>query len=541
MKHTGVWGNRGFLQATSWMLVFLVVVVMGRILSFRNPTADTLLSNFASITSSLIATGYFARTWYSTSAKEQAKIVWGWLTIGMGLWAIAEGIWAYYELLAGIEVPYPSTADFFWLVGYVPIILAILAQYRIYQTSPTARQKFIIGGMTLVFSLVIGVVVLLPILLGFDPQRSLESIINLAYPLLDSILLILIVVIVFALEQGRFGLTWRLIGLGLVATAVADLMFSYASWNEIYDPGGQLNAITLVIDTLFYISYLIMGLGAYSYKLSSESVKDVELNLVVQPVTKTSILVYVDREGKIISLSDNFLNLVGEQIKEFFIKKPLSDALKTSPEELIVLLTKTLEQGSLSTQLIKVKDMNGKIKDVWLTSHAVKDEQGNLICFAVVLRTILTAGDGRERALSAEQKQLIDHYLNITGDYRSEENQMIKTYFRGQLGLLFSLIQQFSGSTIANSMLESLSRSSSQNQWQFTFKELNIGIPDEYEGEVLAQRLSTLLAEAKTYAGQATNLRMVEQEMKMLDRQLSPENLQYVDKYQLRSVALNAV
>lgn len=47
------------------------------------------------------------------------------LAIGLTLWCIAEIIWTYYEIGLGKDNPFPSLADIFWIVGYVPILYFI--------------------------------------------------------------------------------------------------------------------------------------------------------------------------------------------------------------------------------------------------------------------------------------------------------------------------------------------------------------------------------------------------------------------------------
>ncbi len=538
MKGIRLWGARGFRITSVWMLVFIILIVLGRLSFQRNPEADTLLSNISSIVSSSLATGYFVFAWSAISKQDKGKLVWGLIATGLGLWALAETLWAYYELVAGIEVPYPSWADLFWLIGYWPFGLAILIEYRKFQSAGDIQRRHVLNLVILLFAAIIARVVIWPILTSFDPERILESIINLAYPVLDLSLLALTLSIIIALQQGRFGFTWRLIGMGLVATAAADLLFSYASWNEIYDPPGQLNAITLFIDTLFLLSYLVMGLGAYSYRLISQNIITADIQLIKQPSTKTNILLFLDMEGKIITVSDNFLNLTGENVREWYSKMPLDQALQTDRDAIAQILTKTSQQGSTSSEPIKVKDIHGTIKDAWLTAYAIRDNDGNFISTAVILKTILSPRDGPERPMTEEQRNLIENFLNKTGDYRSEENQTIKRYFLDQLQLLYSLIQQFSGGLIADRLFEHLSGISNTERWQFTFGKLQIGIPEEYDGASLADRLSTLLKAARDYAGEATNLKMVDQEMKLLDLNLSLESRNYIDKHNLRSIAL---
>ena len=99
------------------------------------------------------------------------------------------------------------------------------------------------------------------------------------------------------------------------------------------------------------------------------------------------------------------------------------------------------------------------------------------------------------------------------------------------------MIQQLSGTPVADKLLVYLNQVASRNEWQFTFTGQVIGIPNEYEGQTLAERVSVLLQEAKTFAADMINLRVVAQEMKLLDNGLSADNLRYIDKYNLRSTA----
>ena len=48
------------------------------------------------------------------------RLLWGGLLAGWALWVIAEILWVVYGNLYQ-EIPYPSPADFFWLIGYVPM------------------------------------------------------------------------------------------------------------------------------------------------------------------------------------------------------------------------------------------------------------------------------------------------------------------------------------------------------------------------------------------------------------------------------------
>jgi hypothetical protein len=202
-----------------------------------------------------------------------------------------------------------------------------------------------------------------------------------------------------------------------------------------------------------------------------------------------------------------------------------------------MLMEITLKQGSVSTQPMVIKDAAGDDREIWLTTLAVYDEANRFVCTAVVIRANLGAQTGQEHPLSEEQRQLINYYLTKTGTYRSEENQVIKTYFLEQISLLYSLVQQFSGSGVGERLLQHLNKVAHDNRWEFSFGADKIGIPQEYEGQTLASRLSGLLSEAKTFAGDMISLQIVEHEMRVLDNNLSADMLVYIDKYRLRRAA----
>ena len=540
MKKQNFLGNPQLVLIASLMLAFSIIVLFSRVLLAEQPQTVTAINDVASVACALTATLLFIRVWLFTSNRDASKKIWGQMVIGLLAQTVAEAIWAYYEVVLGQDVPYPSIADLFWLFGYAMICVALFTQYRLFQVAPSRRQKQIIAALVIVFFLIVGWVVLGPIIQGFDPEDALPSLLNIAYPLFDLALLVLALAVIFSLAQGRFVMAWHILGAGLVFMAAADLMFSYADWNEIYYPEAHLNGITLLIDTLYYVAYLTMGLAAYTYRVISTALQPVAMDIVLRSLTKSNILVFVDASGKIISLSENFSNLVHSPTPSQYVKMPLYEAIKIDQASVEELIAETIKQGSLSTRPMVIRNVQGHPKDVWLTSMAVYNDQKILVCIALVLRTNLDPQDGEERPLSEEQKMLVNYYLTQAGTYRSEENQVIKAYFLEQIRLLYSLIQQFSGTPVADKLLAHLNQVANRNEWHFTFTDQEIGIPNEYEGQTLAERLSILLQEAKSFAVNMINLNVVVQEMRLLDNNLSVDNLRYIDKYKLRSIAGSA-
>ncbi len=534
MKSMGLFENRRFVLATAIVPSVILLIVIAKILTAGQEGMTALINDAASFTCASAASVLFTRAWLSTSGKDISRRIWGLLAIGLILWTIAEGIWGFYEVILGEETPYPSIADFFWILGYLPLYLALFIRYRVFQTTFNRWQRWFISVIVILFSVFIFFYVIKPILMDFDQQRILESGLNIAYPLVDLILLILTFIIVFSLEEGRFAIAWRVLTVGLICLSVSDLMFSYATWNEVYYPEGQLNFISAAIDVLYDGAYLLLGLSIYTYGLISELQQTSRINLVLRSLTKSNTLVFIDPHGKILSASNNFADLINAEDKDKYIKKSFGETLGIDPVIMGELMDTTFKRGFISNQPVLINDLHQDPKSVWLTSYAIYDPPGQLDCIALVLRTDQVLQSKQETQLADDQQKLIDYYLTKAGTHSFEENQAIKAYFLEHINSFYSLVRQFSGEKVALKLLERLNQSAMQNKWRFSFSEQHISMPEEYEGQVLANYLSALLSEARNFAIDATNLKVVEQEIKILDANLSPEVLQYIDQYDLR-------
>ncbi len=152
MTAQGFLHNRRFVVIAALMLALIIGILIAEILAAGQPGMDIIISDAAPVTCSFIASGFFIWTWASISKKEVYKKVWGWATLGILLWTLAEIVWGYYEVILGIAIPYPSIADLFWLGGYVPLYLALSIAYRTYQTKSSRQQRLAIIGVVLAFS-----------------------------------------------------------------------------------------------------------------------------------------------------------------------------------------------------------------------------------------------------------------------------------------------------------------------------------------------------------------------------------------------------
>ena len=159
--------------------------------------------------------------------RSQYTRAFSFLAAGLILWFTAEFLWTYYQLGQGIETPFPSLADAFWLAGYVPLACHL---YYIYNT---VTRKVIGGHMLAILSSIVAAMLAFLLYLTFgisgQQQGMVELVINLTYPILDAILLIPAIVVLWSFRKGEPAYThWVMISLFIVFVTVADIGFDYA-------------------------------------------------------------------------------------------------------------------------------------------------------------------------------------------------------------------------------------------------------------------------------------------------------------------------
>ena len=199
-----------------------------------------------------------------------------WLVFGAGLITDAMGE-IYYSLAFGSSgtPPIPSLADVFYLLYYPAMYvgLVLLVRSRLHRFSPTVWLDGGIAAATAVS--VIAAIAFEPILSGATSGGVAAVATNLAYPVGD-LLLLVIVIGVFALSGWRPGRQWLALGGGLALTAIADTAYLYESARGGYQVGG-------ILDSLWVASALCMGFAAWQPSPSRRRIELEGRRLVVIP------------------------------------------------------------------------------------------------------------------------------------------------------------------------------------------------------------------------------------------------------------------
>lgn len=185
-----------------------------------------LLGNVLYLAPSLVA----AALTLGTALRQRGKARRGWFLIGLGLvtQAVGNGIWSYLEVVAGAD-PFPSSADVFYL-AFGPLLAVGLVQL----TSPPQNRP---EGLRLSLDLAITVgavglyfwhFLLAPSLaFGVD---SWTTLVTLAYPLLDLLLLSMLLFVALGRRRREpLRPELALLGLGVATQIAGDTLFNAAT------------------------------------------------------------------------------------------------------------------------------------------------------------------------------------------------------------------------------------------------------------------------------------------------------------------------
>lgn len=170
-------------------------------------------------------------------------------------YGIANLIWGYYNIVAHIEIPYPSLADVFYLLYYPFLGIAFGYLLSILGLKITKRLMLEVVGIFIVaFALVFFIIMKPDFSLG-EPV-TLQVILDILYPLAD-VGIVTLVYIGFRLFGGKMKSTLLFFLIGMTMEVVSDILFTKAS-----DAGSYFNGS--VYDFIYIIAFYFMILGTSS-------------------------------------------------------------------------------------------------------------------------------------------------------------------------------------------------------------------------------------------------------------------------------------
>ena len=255
-------------------LVVAILILLGLYLLFANfaPDKSPVFINTANVIAIFSSVAMSLITVQRLGFKSRGGKYYLSLVAGTALWACAHSIWAYYELGLGIETPYPSIADFFWLAGY-PFL-----SYHFYHSFRVWKQARIIRLRSLFIS-VISTSVPIGLLIYLSLQGSDEGgfdlttiIVSNLYVVGDGVLLVPAIVIIWSLRRGDILLLHRiLISLFIVIAMLGDVGFVVHEMLVDETTFAQQEWIWWLV---YPIAYIVLTTGLLWYNRISVKIKN---------------------------------------------------------------------------------------------------------------------------------------------------------------------------------------------------------------------------------------------------------------------------
>jgi hypothetical protein len=487
------------------------------------------VSNYLTVPLAVITMIFSIILWRQLAGNTASSFLWGNMLAGWTCWTIAEILWAIFAFQSA-EVPYPSWADFFWLIGYIPMGIGLAARVRSLPAKPTSRQQAIIWGVSVATILFTAIFVLQPIVQNNDPEQLIESILNLIFPILDLFLLVIVLYLFFAYEHGAYGFGWRLILIGFIVHQVSNLLFSYASAADLYYPDAKATLLsTLGVDVPYNISYVFWMMGIYLLSVLLKEHSAFKFNVDFKPVPNAHFLVFTKSDGTIIDISHNFYSFFTlENVKG----KTLDCVLEFAQREGYTLKENIRVGKKLKDQPVHLKNPSGLSQNGLLCGLAIFSPQGEYSGANYLIRTY-TENDGLlDNKLTESEKSVVRHFLthNISNE-SNEIKQLLLDYYLTYIKSLFNMAFHEGGATMSQLLLDELQYTAQLYGWQIKLNPQTILDGDSYSVDALRNALPVFLETSKRFVSRLTGQEDVDERLKELNGRIGESIHRNVERY----------
>ncbi|MDD5490091.1 MAG: hypothetical protein PHP25_05440, partial [Candidatus Moranbacteria bacterium] len=212
------------MKTNKFLLLILIAVFIFLVAVYLVGKPATLLADTAylfPVFVSALAGFYAAGAFGFKSYNGKALLL---IAFGLTSWAAGELIWYIFKNFLNID-PFPSIADFFFLLAYPLLFLGILFGTRLARANWSQLNKKTAWADIAAVAVLAAAVSYWGIYKAYDPQTNIfENLILMSYGIADLILigaLILSLGTARAFKGGRFGFLWKVLTGGFFFILVA--------------------------------------------------------------------------------------------------------------------------------------------------------------------------------------------------------------------------------------------------------------------------------------------------------------------------------
>jgi diguanylate cyclase len=246
---------RMFLQDT---------VVFGQVLSDQ---VVLVIGSVVKLAFLLVAALLAGRIVPHFSPGNRARPAWRLMQLGFGTYFLGQVTLSSLNIMLD-KPPFPSPADALFTLGMLFLIASLAVFVSAYLREGLVDSPTGVAATAVALVLAAGVFdfwLLTPIVRGQGPV--LETVVNVAYPALDSVVLVLAAVLLRITLRFRGGSLWKVwftLLCGFVFLCAADISYAYLATKG-------MSSLDPIMDVLFVWSYALLARGTlYQHELLAE-------------------------------------------------------------------------------------------------------------------------------------------------------------------------------------------------------------------------------------------------------------------------------
>jgi hypothetical protein len=506
----------GTLLIAAAVLIFLFLPTPGMLMA-----VSSFFPLVLSLAGVVLAFGIFRRQ----TPDHRGAIIWAAMGIGLLCWAMGEALYFSDAFIGSPELIGIPAADFFWLAGYLPLIVAVAIPYFTLRASlPSWGRWLLIGILAIMWILIIGVVII-PILSTPDAGTPAEMTAVIAYPIGDLCLLSIAVALAVVYRGGQVARSWRLITYGFQLFTISDLLSSFGVWRGLYYPGGELNLLSAVVDLLYLAAYVSLDIGLFlRFRLPDPGTGVVLSAFIPQP--GKDFLLVADQNGRVVFIDPALPSLLGLSsagdaigkaygplfnLPRAFEESALRKAAKTGISD-DYLITLGLSRSKYRLRVVASSDPDQPLGFDILLHPDLTHPAPNPDREAVLLGTVATRAQERTRRIAGGGDDL-------------------RVYFNTLIELLFILVSRAGGAQVGvafervvNEKARAIHCGLTIQHGRGTWKEQHTD-PGQYRD---------LLEEAVGYADQVTSAATIGRKMAEIEGFMDPAVVRVAEEHRLR-------
>jgi len=265
MKSAG--SNMGMSISASMILMLFVALILWWLFittqSLANTTQNFLYGAALGILPCLASVfGFINSNKWGGFKSSMGKSIF-FLSAGLLTWGVGTLVFAYYNILLQVEVPYPSLADLFyivswplWVIGMINLSRATGVKFQL-KTAIGKIALFSVPVLIAILSYYLLIIVARDGVILYTPEDLLKVFFDLAYPIGD-IAILTIALLVYGLSFKFLGgfFKWPIIFIlgGFVLNYLGDFSFVFTVTKETF-------FVANWVDFIYTLTFFCIGFG----------------------------------------------------------------------------------------------------------------------------------------------------------------------------------------------------------------------------------------------------------------------------------------